>query len=76
MIINNMQIDETEVLDCDYEKGIIFKVSDLIDYVLSHPEEFSTKPNKTCGCNSSARDQCAFWDGENKCIHPPRGSND
>ena len=25
----------------------------------------------TCGCKSATRIQCAFWDGEGGCIHPP-----
>lgn len=24
-----------------------------------------------CRCNSEARVQCAFWDGEGGCVHPP-----
>ncbi len=42
MIIKDMQIDETQVLDSYYVMGskYIFTISDLIDYVLKHPDEF------------------------------------
>lgn len=39
MIINGLQIDETEVLDLGRD-GSVFTVSDLIDYVLDNPDEF------------------------------------
>ena len=25
----------------------------------------------SCGCKSATRKQCAFWDGEGGCVHPP-----
>ena len=40
MIINGLQIDETEVLDYPFLRGTVFTVSDLIDYVSANPDEF------------------------------------
>jgi len=39
MIINGLQIDETEVLDLGRD-GSVCTVSDLIDYVVNNPAEF------------------------------------
>ena len=30
----------------------------------------SERQDEECRCNSIAKDQCAFWDGEGGCIHP------
>ena len=43
MKIDGWDIDETEVLDSNYEEGTIFTVADLINYVVSHPLEFKPK---------------------------------
>ena len=31
----------------------------------------SSRAADGCGCKSATRIQCAFWDGEGGCIHPP-----
>ncbi|MBU0977967.1 MAG: hypothetical protein KKD18_06115 [Nanoarchaeota archaeon] len=68
MIINGIQIDETEVLDSNYEKGTVFRVSDLIDYVLNHPDEFLNK--RHLSDKPSDRDTASGYKGSIK--HPQR----
>lgn len=36
-----------------------------------HLTSSSSRAAGVCGCNSDARNECAFWDGEGGCVHPP-----
>lgn len=60
MIINGMQIDETEVLDCS-KGGTVFTVRDLIDYVINNPGEFESMQAQPEDSADSTREIGKFY---------------
>ena len=48
-------------------EGEIFEALDKL--IASQP---TVQADAVCRCNSETYEQCAFYDGHNGCVHPPR----